>query len=79
MAARLAHPNIVPIYSVEEIGDFVFYAMRYIAGETPGERIDYLMAAASEVDAALAPSDATGHHQTSQAQPIASAPSTSLG
>ncbi|MES2123577.1 MAG: serine/threonine-protein kinase [Gemmatimonadota bacterium] len=39
MAARLAHPNIVPIHAVEEIGSFVFYAMRYVAGETLGERL----------------------------------------
>ncbi len=39
MAARLAHPNIVPIHAVEEIGPFVFYAMRYVAGETLGERL----------------------------------------
>ncbi len=39
MAARLAHPNIVPIHAVEELGDFVFYAMRYVAGETLGERL----------------------------------------
>ncbi|MGH7523623.1 MAG: serine/threonine-protein kinase [Gemmatimonadales bacterium] len=39
MAARLAHPNIVPIHSVEEAGEFVFYAMRYVAGETLGARL----------------------------------------
>ena len=39
LAARLAHPNIVPIHAVEEIGEFVFYAMRYVAGETLGERL----------------------------------------
>ncbi len=39
MAARLAHPNIVPIHAVEEVGDFVFYAMRYVSGETLGDRL----------------------------------------
>ncbi len=39
MAAGLAHPNIVPIHAVEEIGDFVFFAMRHVAGETLGDRI----------------------------------------
>jgi eukaryotic-like serine/threonine-protein kinase len=39
MAARLAHPNIVPIHAVEEVGEFVFFAMRYVAGETLGERL----------------------------------------
>jgi eukaryotic-like serine/threonine-protein kinase len=39
MAARLAHPNIVAIHAVEEAGDFVFYAMRYVDGETLGDRL----------------------------------------
>ncbi len=36
MAARLSHPNIVPIHSVDEIGGFVFYVMTYVEGETLG-------------------------------------------
>ncbi len=39
MAARLAHPNIVPIHAVEEVGEYVFYAMRYVAGESLGDRL----------------------------------------
>ncbi|MDX2206317.1 MAG: serine/threonine-protein kinase [Gemmatimonadales bacterium] len=39
MAARLSHPNIVPIHAVEEIGEFVFFAMQYVAGETLGDRL----------------------------------------
>lgn len=39
MAARLSHPNIVPIHAVEEIGPYVFFAMQYVAGETLGERL----------------------------------------
>ncbi len=39
LAARLAHPNIVPIHAVEEVGNFVFFAMRYVHGETLGDRI----------------------------------------
>ncbi|MEI2719603.1 MAG: serine/threonine-protein kinase [Gemmatimonadales bacterium] len=39
LAARLAHPNIVPIHAVEEVGAFVFFAMRYVAGESLGERL----------------------------------------
>ncbi len=39
MAARLAHPNIVAIHAVEDAGDFVFYAMRYVDGETLGDRL----------------------------------------
>lgn len=38
-AAKLSHPNIVPIHSVHEIGEFVFFAMAYVAGETLGQRI----------------------------------------
>src|SRR3989441_9008880 len=30
--ARLTHPNIVPIFTVDEIGGFVFFAMAYVAG-----------------------------------------------
>ncbi|HRP07995.1 MAG TPA: serine/threonine-protein kinase, partial [Gemmatimonadales bacterium] len=39
MAARLSHPNIVPIHAVEETGGFVFFAMQYVAGETLGARL----------------------------------------
>ncbi len=38
-AARLSHPNIVPIHSVEEHGDFVLFVMGYVEGETLAERI----------------------------------------
>jgi serine/threonine-protein kinase len=38
-AARLAHPNIVPIHSVHEMGDFVFFTMAYVAGETLAQRV----------------------------------------
>lgn len=38
-AARLSHPYIVPIHSVDEIADFVFYVMTYVDGETLGERV----------------------------------------
>jgi len=38
-AARLSHPNIVQIYSVDEVGDFVFFAMAYVDGGTLGDRI----------------------------------------
>jgi serine/threonine-protein kinase len=39
MAAQLSHPNIVPIHHVDEAGDFVFFVMAYIEGETLGERV----------------------------------------
>jgi eukaryotic-like serine/threonine-protein kinase len=38
-AARLSHPNIVQIYSVDEAGDFVFFAMAFIDGGTLGDRV----------------------------------------
>src|SRR3954471_21730620 len=31
-AAKLSHPNIIPIHAVEEIGGFVFFAMAYVEG-----------------------------------------------
>jgi len=39
LAARLSHPNIVPVYSVEEHPDAVFYVMGFIAGESLAQRI----------------------------------------
>jgi len=38
-AAGLSHPNIVPIHRVGEAGDFVFFVMSYVEGETLGERL----------------------------------------
>ena len=38
-AAKLSHPHIVPIHAVDEVDDFVFFAMAYIDGETLGERV----------------------------------------
>jgi predicted Ser/Thr protein kinase len=38
-AAKLSHPNIVPIFSVDEVGAFVFFAMAYVEGETLGQRL----------------------------------------
>jgi serine/threonine-protein kinase len=38
-AARLSHPNIIPIFAVDEVRDFVYFAMAYVAGETLGERV----------------------------------------
>jgi len=33
-AAKLSHPHIIPIFTVAEVGDFVFFAMAYVDGET---------------------------------------------
>lgn len=38
-AAKLSHPNVIPIHAVEEVGEFVFFAMAYIEGETLTERV----------------------------------------
>ena len=38
-AAGLSHPNIVPIYAVEERGDLVYFAMGYVEGETLARRV----------------------------------------
>src|SRR5690242_8394416 len=37
--AKLSHPNIVPIFAVEEAGEFVFFVMAFIEGETLGQRV----------------------------------------
>jgi serine/threonine-protein kinase len=38
-AAKLSHPNIIPIFSVEEVDEFVFIVMAYVEGETLGQRV----------------------------------------
>ncbi len=37
--AAFSHPNIVPVFSVEEHGDFLCYVMSYIEGETLAGRV----------------------------------------
>jgi serine/threonine-protein kinase len=39
MAARLSHPNIVPIHRVGEAGAFVYFAMVYVPGLTLGQHL----------------------------------------
>ena len=39
LAAKLSHPNIIPIHSVEEREGFVFYVMAFVDGETLTERV----------------------------------------
>ncbi|MDE3173841.1 MAG: serine/threonine protein kinase, partial [Gemmatimonadota bacterium] len=39
LAAKLSHPNIIPIHAVDEAGEFVFYVMAYVDGETLAERV----------------------------------------
>ncbi len=38
-AAGLSHPNIVPIHRVGEAGEFAFFVMAYIDGESLGQRL----------------------------------------
>lgn len=38
-AAKLSHPNIIPIFAVDEVGEFVFFVMAFVDGETLGQRI----------------------------------------
>jgi serine/threonine-protein kinase len=38
-AARLSQPNIVPIHTVDEVADFVFFTMAYVEGESLGDAI----------------------------------------
>jgi len=45
-AAALSHPHIIPIYAVDEVGLFVFYAMAFVDGETLARRV----AARADVD-----------------------------
>ena len=40
MAAQLSHPNIVPIYSVDEKDGVVHFVMAFIDGESLGERLE---------------------------------------
>jgi eukaryotic-like serine/threonine-protein kinase len=39
LAAKLSHPNIIPIHSVEALGEFVFYVMAFVDGETLANRV----------------------------------------
>ena len=39
LAAKLSHPNIIPIYAVDEVANYVFFAMAYVEGETLTERV----------------------------------------
>jgi serine/threonine protein kinase len=38
-AARLAHPNVVPIYRADEAGDTAFFAMAFVDGESLADRL----------------------------------------
>ncbi|MEN9509892.1 MAG: hypothetical protein RLZZ621_2455 [Gemmatimonadota bacterium] len=38
-AANLSHPHIVPIHAVDQVGDFVYFVMAYVDGETLAQRV----------------------------------------
>ena len=38
-AAKLSHPNIIPIHSVEDVAGFVFFVMAFVDGETLTSRV----------------------------------------
>ncbi|MDQ2666923.1 MAG: serine/threonine protein kinase [Gemmatimonadota bacterium] len=38
-AARLSHPNIVPVFRVGDVGGLVYFAMAYVEGETLTHRV----------------------------------------
>ncbi len=40
MAAKLTHPNILPLHSFGEVGDLAYLVMDYVRGETLAERLD---------------------------------------
>ena len=37
IAARLDHPNIIPVYAVEQFEDFHYFVMKYVAGKSLDE------------------------------------------
>jgi eukaryotic-like serine/threonine-protein kinase len=39
LAAKLSHPNIIPIHAVEETTGFVYYVMAFVDGETLANRV----------------------------------------
>lgn len=39
VAAKLSHPNIIPIHAVEETGGFVYYVMAFVDGDTLSHRV----------------------------------------
>ena len=39
LAAKLTHPHIIPIHAVDVTGDFAYYVMTYVDGETLSQRV----------------------------------------
>ncbi len=58
-AAKLSHPNIVPIFAVDEVGEFVSvqsFTTDLSAAAEVGDRIDRLMDGMGDVELLLRPS-----------------------
>ena len=39
LAAKLSHPHIIPIHAVDVTGEFAYYVMTYVDGETLSQRV----------------------------------------
>ena len=39
LAAKLSHPHIIPIHSVDETGGFVYFVMAFVDGDTLAQRV----------------------------------------
>jgi eukaryotic-like serine/threonine-protein kinase len=39
IAAMLSHPNVIPVYRVEEVDDLIYVVMAYVDGPTLGSRV----------------------------------------
>lgn len=39
LAAQLSHPHIVPLFEADEAGEFLFYVMEYVEGESLEDRL----------------------------------------
>jgi len=39
LAAKLSHPNIIPIHAVDDVDGFVFFVMSFVDGETLAQRV----------------------------------------
>jgi serine/threonine-protein kinase len=39
LAAKLSHPNIIPIHAADQTGEFVYFVMAYVDGETLAQRV----------------------------------------
>ena len=64
LAAKLSHPNIIPIFAVDQVGDFVFFVMAYVEGETLGHRLQTKGPLSPSDGVAAAPGGGLGARRT---------------